>query len=481
MSKPPFVLSIDQGTTSSRALVFDACGNVVSVAQKELEIITPQSGWVEQNAIQIWQDVRDLCESVLNKHKDDHIVGIGITNQRETTIVWNKTTGQPVYNAIVWQDRRTAEYCKTLKPHADMITDKTGLVPDPYFSATKLKWILDKQDDINDLLFGTVDCYLLWHLTDGRVHATDASNAARTMLFNIKTQQWDEDLCDLLGIPMHVLPNVLDNLSDFGRCDLFDRPLEIMAMAGDQQSATFGQSCFDIGMVKSTYGTGCFALMNTGDVCVQSNNKLLSTVAWRIDGTVTYALEGSIFVAGAAIQFLRDQFNFFDDAAQSEAMALSVNDTDGVVFVPCFTGLGAPHWNADARGALFGLSRGAKQAHIVRACLDAQAYQTRDLIDAMALDAGHDIETIRVDGGLVQNNYVCQCIADEVGCDIDRPINTEATAWGAAAMAFIHAGVFQSFDDVSNHYALDRKFTPQSNNGDGYKQWVKSINALQTI
>jgi glycerol kinase len=475
------ILSIDQGTTSSRTLVFNEKGAVISTRQKELDITTPHSGWVEQDANQIWCDVHDLCTDILNRHAADNIIGIGITNQRETTIVWNKNTGKPVYNAIVWQDRRTADYCKTLKPYAAMIQEKTGLMPDPYFSATKLKWILEREDNHDDLLFGTVDCYLLWHLTDRRVHATDASNAARTMLFNIKTQKWDRELCELFGIPMHMLPDVRDNITNFGTCNLFDKPLDILAMAGDQQSATFGQACFNKGMVKSTYGTGCFALMNTGDICVQSDHKLLSTIAWRIDGTVTYAIEGSIFVAGAAIQFLRDQFEFFDDANDTENIAMGVNDTDGVVFVPCLTGLGAPHWDADARGALFGLSRGTTKAHVVRACLDAQAYQTRDLIDAMALDAGHDINIIRVDGGLTHNDYVCQTISNETNCTIQRPLNTEATAWGAAAMAFIQAGIFQSMDDVSAIYTADREFSSQTKITDGYKQWQRAVQSVQLM
>jgi glycerol kinase len=330
-------------------------------------------------------------------------------------------------------------------------------------------------------LFGTVDSFLLWHLTNGIVHATDASNAARTMVFNIHDQKWDDDLCDMMGIPQSILPQVRDNLSHFGTCDLFGEGLPILAMAGDQQAATFGQACFEKGMVKSTYGTGCFALMNTGDECVTSKNKLLSTIAWRIDNKVTYALEGSIFVAGAAIQFLRDQFGFFDNAENTQKIANTVDNTDGVIFVPCLTGLGAPYWDANARGAIFGMSRGTQKAHIVRACLDAQAYQTRDLIDAMSKDMGQDISLIRVDGGLSNNDYVCQVIADQTKSIIDRPQNTEATVWGVAAMAFLQSGVFTTLNDVVTKHKIDQEFKPNNNRPCGYERWKKAINALQTL
>jgi len=425
------ILAIDQGTTSTRALIFNARGDIIAKSQKELEIFTPQSGWVEQDANQIWADVVDTCNDVLAQVDINHVIGIGITNQRETTGLWNKDTGEPAHNAIVWQDRRTADFCETLKPFESDIQARTGLLADPYFSATKIRWILDNlsprhSGEGRNLVFGTIDSFLLWKLTNGKTHATDASNAARTMLYNIHENQWDKTQCERIGVPMDMLPTVMDNCAEFGVTELFDKPLPILAMAGDQQAATFGQACFDAGMVKSTYGTGCFALMNMGDTCVTSKNRLLSTIAWRINGKTTYALEGSIFVAGAAIQFLRDNLEFFDDASETENIATSVNDSDGVVFVPALTGLGAPYWNPNARGAITGLSRGTTIAHITRAALEAQAFQTRDLINAME----GDIKTIRVDGGLVANDFVCQQIANQTGAQIDRPMSTESTIWG---------------------------------------------------
>ncbi len=476
------VLALDQGTTSTRALIFNARGEIVAKAQKELPLITPQSGWVEQDATQIWNDVVEVCKDVLTQIDITHVVGMGITNQRETTVIWDKKTGEPIYNAIVWQDRRTADFCEILKQYENDIQARTGLFADPYFSATKIKWILNHTGvNQNDVLFGTIDSYLLWKLTNGDVHATDVSNAARTMVFNIHDMQWDNVQCDRIGIPQSILPTVMENCAQFGVTKLFDRPLPILAMAGDQQSATFGQACLEKGMVKSTYGTGCFALMNTGDLPVKSQNKLLSTVAWKIDGQTTYALEGSIFVAGAAVQFLRDNLNMFDDAGESEALASSVDDAGGVVFVPSFTGLGAPHWNPNARGAVLGMSRGTTNAHITRAVLEAQAYQTRDLIEAMNGDVGHDVKTIRVDGGLVANDFVCQAIADQVNANIDRPVNQEATVWGVAAMAFYQAGVFKSFDDIVNIHTLERQFTPQGDtqkNNRDYAMWQRAVDCV---
>ncbi len=481
MSENPLVLAIDQGTTSTRALIFNAKGEVIAKAQRELEIFTPHSGWVEQDPNQIWDDVLGTCRDALVQVNIDDVIGIGITNQRETTILWDKDTGAPAYNAIVWQDRRTADFCETLKLHEDDIQARTGLLADPYFSATKIRWVLDNTDKNKNLIFGTIDSFLLWKLTGGDVHATDISNAARTMLYNIHDQQWDDVQCDRIGVPMGMLPTVMDNCAEFGITELFDKPLPILAMAGDQQAATFGQACFENGMMKSTYGTGCFALMNTGDTCVISKNRLLSTIAWRINGEITYALEGSIFVAGAAIQFLRDNLEFFEDSSQSEAIATSVDDSDGVVFVPAFTGLGAPYWNPNARGAIFGLSRGTTIAHITRAALEAQAFQTRDLIDAMVKDTGQGIDKIRVDGGLVANNFVCQQIANQTNALIDRPVNQESTVWGAAAMAFLQAGVFTSLDDISAVHKLDKQFV---SNGDKdktnrlYSQWQKAIQSI---
>jgi len=476
------ILAIDQGTTSTRALIFDEYGKIIAKSQKELTLTTPQSGWVEQDANQIWNDVQDVCHDVLKQVSIDNIAGIGITNQRETTILWDKETGEPAYNAIVWQDRRTADFCETLKQYEGDIQERTGLLADPYFSATKIKWILDQVDDVSNLIFGTIDSYLLWKLTEGKVHATDISNASRTMLFNIHDQQWDQVQCDRVGVPMDILPTVMDNCAEFGVTDLFEKPLPILAMAGDQQAATFGQACFHKGQVKSTYGTGCFALMNTGETCVTSKKRLLSTIAWRMNGQTTYALEGSIFVAGAAIQFLRDNLGFFDDASDSEDLALSVPDTDGVVFVPAFTGLGAPYWNPNARACISGMSRGTGKAHITRAALEAQAFQTRDLIVAMSADTGQAITDIRVDGGLVANDFVCQSIADQTGAIIDRPVNAESTVWGVAAMAFLQAGVFESFDDIVAINKLDKQFLPAKNKSEidcKYAQWKEAVQSLE--
>lgn len=481
MKKQSLILAIDQGTTSTRALIFNAKGDIIAKSQKELEIFTPKSGWVEQDANQIWADVIETCNNVLVEVDVNDVIGVGITNQRETTVLWDKNTGEPAYNAIVWQDRRTADFCEALKQHEGDIQVRTGLLADPYFSATKIRWILDNVENNENLIFGTIDSFILWKLTGGMVHATDASNAARTMLYNIHENQWDESQCDRIGVPMDILPTVMDNCAEFGITNLFDRPLSILAMAGDQQAATFGQACFEKGMLKSTYGTGCFALMNTGDTAVVSKNKMLSTIAWRLNDETTYALEGSIFVAGAAIQFMRDNLEFFDDASKSENIALSVENSDGVVFVPAFTGLGAPHWNPNARGAITGLSRGTTIAHITRAALEAQAFQTRDLITAMTADVGMDIKTIRVDGGLATNDFVCQQIANQTGADIDRPLQAEATVWGVAAMAFLQAGVFESLDDIAAIYKRDKQFNPNMSSDENdhlYAQWQRAIEKI---
>lgn len=485
MAGGKYILAIDQGTTSTRALLFDLKGQVAHVAQKELPLITPKSGWVEQDATRIWDDVIAVCRDVLSRVDIDDVACIGITNQRETTVLWNRETGKPVYNAVVWQDRRTAEFCNILRRDEDDIQTRTGLLADPYFSGTKIRWILDHVNSNGDgLAFGTIDSFLLWNLTNGKVHSTDISNASRTMLVNIHNGEWDDVMCDRLGIPRGILPDITDNTGLLGETDaaLFGKSFPVMAMVGDQQSATFGQACFQKGQVKSTYGTGCFALMNTGDICEKSNNRLLSTIAWRINGQTTYALEGSIFVAGAAIQFLRDNLEFFAQAPDSEVLAQSVDDTDGVVFVPAFTGLGAPYWEPDARGAILGMSRGTTQAHITRAVLEAQAYQTRDLMTAMRADTGLDIPSVRVDGGLVNNDFVCGLIADQIGCDVERPVNTEATAWGAAAMAGLQAGLFADMAEIENIYRLDHAFKPNSDKkkeaDQKYDLWVKAVSLI---
>lgn len=467
----PLLLSIDQGTTSSRAILFNASGEIVAKAQKELSLRYPQNGWVECDANDIWNDTLATAKQVVAEvgDKADTIAGIGITNQRETTILWDRKTGKPVYNAIVWQDRRTADLCRKLKDagHEDMVAAKTGLLLDPYFSATKIAWILDNVEgartaaEAGDLAFGTVDSFVLWHLTEGKVHATDATNASRTMLFNIVDQKWDDELLALFNIPAAILPEVKDNAADFGTTELLGRSLPIGGMAGDQQAALIGQACFDVGMVKSTYGTGCFALMNAGADFKPSQNRLLTTQAYRLNGESTYAIEGSIFVAGAAVQWLRDGLGLFADAADSEALATSVPDTNGVYFVPAFTGLGAPYWNSDARGMISGLTRDSSAAHIVRAALEAQAYQTQDLMGAMEADSGSAPAVIRADGGLVANEFVCQFLADILDKPVEIPKVIETTAWGAACLAGLQSGVFKSLDDVSKRWKAERHYTPK--------------------
>lgn len=461
------ILAIDQGTTSSRAIVFSSAGEIRAAAQKELTIHYPKNGWVEQNAEDIWLDSLFCCRQVLAQHPD--VISIGITNQRETSILWDRKTGAPLYNAIVWQDRRTADLCAHLKSagYETMVTDKTGLLLDPYFSATKVAWILDHVPGAREravrgeVAFGTVDCFLLWHLTGGRVHATDATNASRTMLFNIRTQNWDDDLLALFGIPRAILPVVKDNVDDFGVTDetLFGRAIPIGGMAGDQQAALIGQACFSPGMVKSTYGTGCFMLMNIGSEFKKSSHRLLTTVAYRLDGSVAYALEGSIFVAGAAVQWLRDHLKIISSAAESEVLARSIADNDGVYFVPAFTGLGAPYWEPKARGMITGLTRETSAAHIVRAALEAQAYQTRDLMAAFAADGGRQFSVIRADGGLVANGFVCQFLADMLDCPIEIPKVTETTALGAAYLAGLSAGVFQGLPDITQAWTCHKRFT----------------------
>ncbi|GJL85072.1 MAG: glycerol kinase [Micavibrio sp.] len=460
------LLAIDQGTTSSRAIVFSSDGDIVALRQKELTLHYPQSGWVEQNPEDIWNDTLWACKGVLEEAGD--VAGIGITNQRETTVIWDRESGKAVYNAIVWQDRRTADLCAKLKGqgHEDMVAGKTGLLLDPYFSATKIAWILDNVDGAREkaeagkLAFGTIDSFLLWHLTGGKEHATDATNASRTMLYNIVEQKWDEALLKLFNIPAPLLPEVKDNIADFGSTDLFGKPLTIGGMAGDQQAALIGQACFEHGMVKSTYGTGCFALMNIGGEFKQSQNRLLTTIGYRLNGKTTYAVEGSIFIAGAALQWLRDGLEIFDDAKESEALANSVEDNGGVYFVPAFTGLGAPYWKPEARAVISGLGRDSTKAHITRAALEAQGYQTLDLMDAMRGDSGKEAEVIRADGGLVANEFVCQFLSDMLDKPVEVPKVAETTAWGAAALAGVQAGVFDGLEDVAKGWKADRRYEP---------------------
>ncbi len=492
--KPP-LLAIDQGTTSSRAILFSAAGDILALRQKELAITYPHKGWVEQNPRDIWQDTLWACRAVIDDQPEEaaRMAAIGITNQRETTIIWDRTTGKPVYNAIVWQDRRTADLCAALKEdgHETMVTNRTGLLLDPYFSATKIRWILDNVEgarakaEAGDLAFGTVDSWLLWKLTNGAVHATDITNASRTLLYNIRTQDWDNELLALFAIPQSLLPEVKDNVALFGECaqDLFGRAIPIGGIAGDQQAAVIGQACFEDGMVKSTYGTGCFALMNVGPDFRPSQNRLLTTPAYRFDGQITYAIEGSIFVAGAAIQWLRDNLGLFRDAAESADIAMSVPDNNGVYFVPAFTGLGAPYWDPHTRGMITGLTRDSTAAHITRAALEAQAYQTLDLFEAMRSDTGHDPALIRADGGLVANDFMCQFLADMLDKPVEIPTVAETTALGAAYLAGLYSGVYDSLDDIAAIWQAGRRYEPHSDPDSRaalYGGWQEAVRRLRT-
>ena len=490
----PYILAIDQGTTSTRAILFSKDMEIVGVSQKELTLHYPENGWVEQDAMDIWSDTVHVCQEVIKDTGIDlfDIAAIGITNQRETTVVWDKETGKPVYNAIVWQDRRTAEVCAGYKKQGleDTVQAKTGLLLDPYFSGTKIKWILDNVDGARDhaeagrLICGTIDSFLIWHLTGGQSHVTDATNASRTLLYNIVDDCWDDDLCQALDVPQQMLPKVHDNVSDFGAAThaLFEgHDLKIWGVAGDQQAAFIGQACFKSGMVKSTYGTGCFALMNIGQEFKTSQNKMLTTIGYRFDGQITYAFEGSIFVAGAAVQWLRDGINIIDHAKETEGMASALNDNGGVYLVPAFTGMGAPYWDPDARGMITGLTRDTGRAHIVRAALEAQAYQTQDLLGAMEKDAGQPISELRVDGGMVANNWVCQFLADMTGVTVQRPKVIETTALGAAYLAGLGAGVFESLDQITTDWHADAVFSSEmsTNARDAlYDGWQKAVNRV---
>lgn len=468
----PTLLAIDQGTTSSRAILFSKAGEILHVAQKELPQHYPHKGWVEQNPKDILNDtiacLREIAEQCPDEVKK--CAGIGITNQRETTIIWDRKTGEPVYNAIVWQDRRTANEIQALKSqgHEEMVTSKTGLLLDPYFSGSKIGWILDNVDgardraEKGDLAFGTVDSWLIWNLTGGKQHVTDATNAARTLIFNIREQKWDEELLNMLTIPMALLPEVLDNAADFGTLskDIIGHELPVSGVAGDQHAAVVGQACFEEGMIKSTYGTGCFALVNMGKEFVASKNRLLTTPAYRLNGEVTFALEGAIFIAGAAIQWLRDNLKIVDQAADTEHLARSVDENNGVYFVPAFTGLGAPHWRPDVHAAIFGLTRESSFAHIARAALEAQAYQSYDLFTAMASDIGREVETIRADGGLVANAFMCQFLSDILNTPVEIPKVTETTALGAAYLAGLQVGVYRDLDEIAKLWEVNRQYKP---------------------
>ena len=484
-----FILAIDQGTTSSRAIVFDTSGAVVGVGQQEFEQYFPEDGWVEHDPEEIWRSVLTVIDRALQAAglTASQIQAIGITNQRETTLVWDRATGEPVYNAIVWQDRRTSGLCQTLKEnqHEPMITEKTGLLLDPYFSATKVRWILDHIDsgqtraEAGDLCFGTIDSFLLWRLTGGVCHRTDATNAARTMLFNIIDQQWDSDILSLLNIPKTMLPEVMDCSDDFGvtAIDEIDAGIPITGVAGDQQAALFGQCCFEVGMMKSTYGTGCFMILNTGAEPVRSNNRLLTTVAYRLNGEVSFGLEGSIFIAGAAVQWLRDSMKLIEHAGETEAIAADNPDSHGVYVVPAFTGLGAPYWDAEARGGILGLTRDSGVADVITATLESVAYQSRDLLLAMASD-GVQPERVRVDGGMIENNWVAQNLADLLGIAVDRPEVTETTALGAAYLAGLRVGLFDSLEGLSKSWRLDHCFERQISGdvaGNRYSGWLDAV------
>ena len=468
-----YILSFDAGTTSSRAIVFDHKGEICSVAQKEFTQIFPQSGWVEHNPHEIWSSQAAVAAEAITKIgiNGTNIAAIGITNQRETTIVWDRETGEPIYNAIVWQDRRTSEYCDKLKNEGllPLIKDKTGLIIDAYFSATKVKWILDNVEgarakaDKGLLAFGTVDAWLVWQLTRGEVHATDVSNASRTMLFNIHTLEWDEDLLKLFNIPKNMMPKVCASSEIYGhtKTTIFASKVPIAGMAGDQQAALFGQMCVDAGMVKNTYGTGCFILMNTGDKPVTSKNNLVTTIGWQINGKTTYALEGSIFVGGAIVQWLRDGLNIINSSSEIEQLAMQVPDTGDVYFVPALTGLGAPYWDQYARGTIVGISRGTTAAHIARAALEGIAYQTMDVINAMILDAGVGLKELRVDGGAAKN-LLMQFQANVLGQTVIRPQTTETTALGAAYLAGLAVGFWENIEEVKKQWHVEKKFMPDS-------------------
>ena len=486
-----YIMALDQGTTSSRAILFDKEGNVVATSQKEFTQFYPKVGWVEHNPMEIWGSQSGLMREVLetNSIRPEEVCAIGITNQRETTIVWEKSTGKPVYNAIVWQCRRTSEICDELKEkgYEKLIKDKTGLILDAYFSATKIKWILDNVEgarekaENGELLFGTVDTWLIWNLTRGKVHVTDYTNAARTMLYNIKELKWDDEILEILDIPKSMLPDVKPSSYIYGHTDegmLSGAQIPIAGCAGDQQAALFGQTCFEEGSAKNTYGTGCFMLMNTGENIVESKHGLLTTIAWGVDGKVEYALEGSIFIGGASIQWLRDELRVLYDAKQSEFYANSVKDTNGVYVVPAFAGLGAPYWDMYARGAIMGLTRGANRAHLVRATLESIAYQVKDVLNAMQEDSGLKLKDLRVDGGASSNNFLMQFQSDILDVNIDRPKVVETTALGAAYLAGLAVEFYNNKDEIKKSWIIDREFIPNMSDDKRnllYKGWKKAV------
>jgi glycerol kinase len=483
-----YVLALDQGTTSSRAILFDRNGRIVNISQKEFTQLYPNPGWVEHNPLEIWETQLNAAKEAIKYIDVSEIACIGITNQRETTILWDKNTGKPVYNAIVWQSRQTSDICDDLKKSGlePYIKENTGLVIDAYFSGTKIKWILDNVEGVReraekgDILFGTVDTWLLWNLTGGKAHITDYSNASRTMIYNIKNLRWDEKILGILDIPSEILPEVRQSSEIYANtnAEIFGAEIPISGIAGDQQAALFGQLCFQEGMVKNTYGTGCFMLMNTGEKIVQSHKGLITTIAWGLQGKVEYALEGSVFVAGAAIQWLRDELKIIHEAADSEYFANKVKDTEGVYVVPAFTGLGAPYWDMYARGAIVGLTRGAGRNHIIRATLESIAYQTKDIIEAMIEDSGINLTVLKVDGGASANNFLMQFQSDILNVNIERPEITETTALGAAYLAGLATGFWKSKGEVIQNWSMNKKFKPAINDDERnrlYSGWKKAV------
>ena len=485
-----YIMALDAGTTSNRCILFDVHGNICASAQREFRQIYPQPGWVEHDAQEIWDVIYDVIQQAMKScgAAASDIAAIGITNQRETTVVWDKTTGKPVYNAIVWQCRRTSQYCDELKSngYAQTISDKTGLVLDAYYSGTKLRWILEnvpgarERAEKGELLFGTIDTWLIWKLTGGRIHVTDASNASRTMLFNIHTMEWDSDILSLLGIPAQMLPEVKESSCVYGSTcpELLGAAIPVAGAAGDQQAALFGQACFAPGEAKNTYGTGSFMLMNTGNTPVKSTNGLLTTVAWKVDGKTEYALEGSVFVAGAVVQWLRDELGVIKSSSETEAFALQVQDTNGCYFVPAFTGLGSPHWDQYVRGSIVGLTRGCNKYHIVRAALDSICYQVKDILDAMQADSGIKLASLNVDGGASANNYLMQTQADLINTCVQRPACVETTALGAAYLAGLAVGYWENKEDILRNRSIERVFVPNINDEDREKRikgWNKAV------
>ncbi|MFB6728962.1 glycerol kinase GlpK [Bacillus mobilis] len=492
-----YILSLDQGTTSSRAILFNKKGEIVHSAQKEFTQHFPKPGWVEHNAQEIWGSILAVIATCLSEAdvKPEQIAGIGITNQRETAVVWDKTTGKPIYNAIVWQSRQTVEICDELKEkgYSETVREKTGLLIDAYFSGTKVKWILDNVEgarekaENGDLLFGTIDTWLVWKLSGGKAHVTDYSNASRTLMFNIHDLQWDDELLDMLTVPKSMLPEVRPSSEIYGETidyHFFGQNVPIAGVAGDQQAALFGQACFGEGMAKNTYGTGCFMLMNTGEKAVASEHGLLTTIAWGIDGKVNYALEGSIFVAGSAIQWLRDGMRMFKDASESEVYASRVASTEGVYVVPAFVGLGTPYWDSEVRGAMFGVTRGTTKEHFIRATLESLAYQTKDVLCAMEADSGIELKTLRVDGGAVKNNFLMKFQSDILAVPVERPVINETTALGAAYLAGLAVGYWKNQDEIKEQWHMDKRFEPTmeaETSEELYAGWKKAIEATKAF